>query len=447
MSLKPYSDYKDSGVEWLGEVPRHWDIWKVSHAFRSIGSGTTPPSDESEWYDGGEICWITTGELRESVIFDTEKKVTTEALQRYTALRVHPAGSLAVAMYGATTGRLGILGVPATTNQACCVVSDPVSLRIRFLFHWLVAFRKQIVEQFSTGGGQPNINQDIIRALRVPAPSLADQAMIVTFLDRETAKIDALVAEQERLITLLKEKRQAVISHAVTKGLDPNVRMKDSGVEWIGEVPEHWEVGSLKRHWQVTDCKHVTAEFVEEGFPLASIREVQSRYLNLDQSKKTTSEYYGILIEGGRKPQSGDLVFSRNATVGEVSQVADWHPPFAMGQDVCLLRKSDPGQNSDFLQLILKSDFVMTQVDLLMVGSTFKRINVDDIRNIIVLFPPADEQRSIANFILENVTSLDGLIAEGHCAIGLLTERRSALISAAVTGKVDVRGLVLADAA
>ena len=150
------------------------------------------------------------------------------------------------------------------------------------------------------------------------------------------------MAEQQRLIELLKEKRQSVISHAVTKGLNPYAPMKHSGIEWLGDVPEHWGVVPLKRAWSVTDCKHVTADFVDEGIPLASIREVQSRYVDLENAKQTTARYYELLIEGDRRPSPGDLIFSRNATVGEVAQVTRENPPFAMGQDVCLLYSTRP---------------------------------------------------------------------------------------------------------
>ena len=250
------------------------------------------------------------------------------------------------------------------------------------------------------------------------------------------------MAEQEKLIALLQEKRQAVISHAVTKGLDPNVPMKDSGVEWLGEVPGHWEVTALKRHWTAADCKHVTAEFVEDGIPLASIREVQSRWVELEEAKRTTEYFYQLLIEGGRDPRPGDLIFSRNATVGEVAQVHPDHQPFAMGQDVVLLRRIAKAASPDFLQLVIRSSVVTQQLALCMVGSTFKRINVEEIRSLVIAFPPPDEQAKIANHLLAQAEIFDQLIGEALLSSELLRERRTALISAAVTGQIDVRGLV-----
>lgn len=218
--LNPNVKMKDLGVEWIDEVPVHWERRKIAHAFECIGSGTTPPSDQDRWYSDGEIPWITTGELRETVITETSKCVTTKALEEFSTLRLYPAGSLAMAMYGATIGRLGILGVPATTNQACCVLSGEVSLSIRFAYFWLLAFKQQIIDLYAAGGGQPNINQEVIAFLRVPAPNLVEQATITAFLDRETARIDLLTQKTQHSIDLLKERRSALITAAVTGQID-----------------------------------------------------------------------------------------------------------------------------------------------------------------------------------------------------------------------------------
>ena len=164
---RAYPTYKDSGIEWIGQVPEEWLNRKVFHAFQAIGSGTTPPSKEHEWYQGGTIPWITTSELRENTVVKTKKCVTSDAMQKFSALKIFPAGSLAIAMYGATIGRLGFLGIPATTNQACCVLSGERDLNIQFLYYWLMAFRADIVAFFSEGGSI------------VCSPTLSDRVHIV----------------------------------------------------------------------------------------------------------------------------------------------------------------------------------------------------------------------------------------------------------------------------
>jgi type I restriction enzyme S subunit len=183
----------------------------------------------------------------------------------------------------------------------------------------------------------------------------------------------------------------------------------------VGVFPSMWAVGSLEQYWSVTDCKHVTADFIASGFPLASIAEVQSRFVNLANANHTNDYFFGLLIQGGRKPRPGDLVLSRNATVGEVAQVAEWHPPFAMGQDVCLLRKKAEALSSDFLQSLLRSPIVVRQFADLMVGSTFKRANVQQIRRITVPMPPATEQHAIASALSDAdalIESLEQLLAK-----------------------------------
>jgi type I restriction enzyme S subunit len=267
---------------------------------------------------------------------------------------------------------------------------------------------------------------------------MREQKKVLIFLDHETAKIDTLIDNQQQLIALLKEKRQAVISHAVTKGLNPDAPMKDSGVEWLGEVPDYWNCTSIKHYARVIDCKHITAAFFDEGIPLASISEVKGWFVNLENAKYTNEKFYLDLIEGGREPQDGDIIYSRNATVGEAAIVESNMPPFAMGQDVCLIR---PGAEvlPEFALFVLKSGIIYQQLDLAMVGSTFKRINVDDIRNLFIALPPYNEQLEIVDELKRKLKKYNALISKSEESVKLIQERRTALISAAVTGKIDVR--------
>ena len=242
---KRYHAYRDSGVEWLGEVPEGWKTWKVTHGFQRLGSGTTPKSDDPQYYND-IIPWVTTSELRETVITDTKSKLSKKAMKDYSSLHIYPPETLLFAMYGATIGRMGILGIPATVNQACCAFTGSKFLDSKFTFYWLW-MRRPILISLSVGGGQPNLSQDDMRKIRIPAPPLSEQRAIAAFLDRKTGRIDTLIEKKERQVELLQEKRAALISHAVTKGLDPDVKMKDTGVEWLGEILEGWEVKELKR--------------------------------------------------------------------------------------------------------------------------------------------------------------------------------------------------------
>lgn len=444
MSFSAYSEYKNSGVELFEKVPSRWRVQRLKQVVnpsRPITYGIVQAGENVP--DG--IPYIRPADMTDESgvkAEDTLLRTSPEIANSYKRSSV-VAGDI-VCSIGPSFGKLMMVpssleGSNLTQGTARVAVSqDHIP---RFLFWVLKSVESYQQWESSVGGATFRaLNLGPLAETFICVPSPAEQAHIARFLDHETARIDALIEEQQRLIELLKEKRQAVISHAVTKGLDPTVPMKDSGVEWLGEVPAHWVVAGLKWFWSVTDCKHITAEFVDDGIPLASIREVQSRYVALDNAKQTTEVFYRQLIEGDRALVAGDLIFSRNATVGEVAQVASWHPPFAMGQDVCVLKKQYEWLSSDYLQAVLRSPVVMVQLDNLMIGSTFKRVNVEDIRGIIVPMPPQGEQRIIAKYLIQRTEMFDSMLGEAQNTIALLQERRSALISAAVTGKIDVRG-------
>ncbi|CAM5248220.1 Restriction endonuclease subunit S OS=Stutzerimonas stutzeri OX=316 GN=N7335_21750 PE=4 SV=1 [Stutzerimonas stutzeri] len=217
--LDPTVKMKDSGVEWLGEVPEHWACKKLMYWMDGYGSGTTPSKDDDYCIEGG-LPWVTTGELREGLVCETDKRVTDAALSEYSALKAHPVGSLVIAMYGATVGRLGLLGVPAALNQACFAIHPCKTISIRMLRWWFEGFRAELIE-LATGAGQPNISGDKIRNLFIAAPlSLAEQEQIADQIESRTLRIDGLVSKTERSIELLKERRSALITAAVTGQID-----------------------------------------------------------------------------------------------------------------------------------------------------------------------------------------------------------------------------------
>ena len=200
--LNPNAKMKDSGVEWIGEVPEHWEAMKVTWIYQLIGSGTTPKTDKEYYYCENGEYWLQTGDLNDGIIRNTSKQITKECVKELN-FKIYPKGSLVVAMYGATIGKVGLLNIETTTNQACCVMTTSKVLDNKYLFYWLQAFKNEII-QLSSGGGQPNINQEKVASLKISAPLVEDQVTIVNFLDHETAKIDSLISKQEKLIELLK---------------------------------------------------------------------------------------------------------------------------------------------------------------------------------------------------------------------------------------------------
>ena len=432
---QPYPTYKDSGVEWLGAIPEHWENWKISHAFQKIGSGTTPSTNRYDYYDG-DVPWINTSELRENIITDTSVKITKKALLDNSVLNLYSPGTLLIAMYGATIGRLGILGITACTNQACCALANPILLDTKFVFYWLWMRRNELII-LSSGGGQPNINQEKIRSIKIPAPPLPEQQKIAEFLDQETGKIDKLITKKERLIELLKEKRTALISHAVTKGLNPDVPMKDSGVEWLGEIPEHWKVKRLKFFTrQIIDGTHFTPTYAVEGVPFLRVTDIQESVINFEQVKLIPESEHKELIKRCN-PEKGDLLLSKNGTIG-VPRIVDWNHKFSIFVSLCLI-KVRKLLSVHYSYYFFLSHEIKSQMSYGTKTNTVMNLHLDKIREFIFTFPPLPEQQKIAQFLDRETSKIDNLITKTRTSIDHLKEYRTALISAAVTGKIDVR--------
>lgn len=434
-----YPSYKDSGVEWLGDVPEHWELWKMAHAFETIGSGTTPSSTDNSYYNGS-YPWVTTGELRENIITTTKKMLTKKALLHNSSLTLFPKDSILIAMYGATIGRLGKLGIDATTNQACCVMTNSKVIINNYVYYWLMGNKNEIIN-LAYGGGQPNISQDTISNLKISAPDIQEQQTIANYLDKATDKIDTLISKQTKLIELLKEKRQAVISTAVTRGLDSTVAMKDSGVEWLGEIPKHWEVKKLKfiAYAKPSNVDKKSKED-EKDVLLCNYTDV---YYNdfitnkLDfmkatatdeQIKKFTLEIDDVIIT---KDSEGAEDIAIAACVQEIQDnlVCGYH----------LTHIKPTHCNGKYLFRAFNSNGIHDQFKVAANGITRYGIGVYGIDNAWFPVPPMIEQEEIAKHIDDKTSKIDTLTAKATKAIELLKEKRTSLISAAVTGKIDVR--------
>ena len=217
--LDPNVLMKDSGIEWLGEIPEHWELWKISHAFKRIGSGTTPESGNPIYHENGTINWLNTGDLNDGEVVLCNKKITEQAIFDYTSLKLFPAGSLVMAMYGATIGKTGFIKFDTTTNQACCVFCEGEIIDLKFLQYWFLAKKENIIN-LAIGGGQPNISQNILKDIRVNCPSISEQLSIVKYLDLKTKEIDLVESKAYQEIELLKEYKTAIISEVVTGKVD-----------------------------------------------------------------------------------------------------------------------------------------------------------------------------------------------------------------------------------
>lgn len=211
--LNPDVPLKDSGVEWIGQVPEYWEVKKITHIFPNIGSGTTPNSSDPSFYEGN-INWLQTGDLTDGYIYKTSKTITHKALQTYSTLKIYPKNSLVIAMYGATIGKVGLLQIETTTNQACCVLSAALNIEMKYIFYLFQGIKESLVAM-SYGGGQPNISQEKIRSLKLPFPNASEQEQIADYLDKQTAKIDQTIALKTAHIEKLKEYKSVLINDVV----------------------------------------------------------------------------------------------------------------------------------------------------------------------------------------------------------------------------------------
>ena len=422
-AFKPYSAYKDSGVDWLGRIPAHWTVSRIGELTRLVNGH---PFDSAFFThgDGAPLVRIRDLNAVAAEVNYVGPSVETAWIQTGDVI-IGMDGEFNVARW---QGRRALL------NQRMCCLRARAATEIGFIAY-LLPFPLKAINDLAYSTTVKHLSSFEIRQIRVAEPPETEQQAIAAFLDRETARIDALVAKNERLIELLEETRTALITRAVAKGLDPNVPMKDSGVDWLGEIPAHWDNGTLRRFWTVMDCKHRTAVYVDEGIPIVSTTEVKPGRLKLDGPRKVGEADFNDLTRDGRKPRRGDVIYSRNASLGSAAYV-DTNAPFCMGQDVCLI--TSPADQL-YLAYQLNSRNVLGQIEAVSVGSTFDRINVAQIKNFQVVRPPEKEQRAIAAFLDRETARIDALVAKVHTGIDRLRELRTALISAAVTGKIDVR--------
>jgi type I restriction enzyme, S subunit len=426
--LKPYPETKDSGLAWLGEIPAHWNIKRNGSLFQQRNAVGEP-----DW-PILEVSLRTGVRIRE---FGSSKRK--QVMSDKAKYKCAAKGDYVYNMMRMWQGAAGIAPVDGLVSPAY-VVAKPLPHANPAYFASLFRTDDYLAEidAFSRGivKDRNRLYWDQFKQIPTPCPPTEEQTAIARFLTWATNRLDRTIRAKRRIIALLNEQKQAIIHRAVTRGLDPSVPMKDSGIPWLGEIPEHWEVTALRRHWTVTDCKHLTVTFVENGVPLASVREVRNFELDLSECRLTTPEWYQHLIQGDRKPEEGDIIYCRNVSVGS-SALVTADAKFAMGQDVCLIRSEL--QSQQYLNYLLQSSFMKKQLELLLVGSTFKRVNIAQIKALTVVIPPRQEQDKIGRHLAEELTAYETATSRLEREITLIREYRTRLIADVVTGKLDVR--------
>lgn len=440
---KRYERYKDSGVEWIGEIPEHWGVKPLKRVFKIINGGTPSSSEESYW--NGEIVWVTPNDLSkltEACIVDSERKITQDGLHNCSA-RIVPKGSIVISTR-APIGYVAIAGVPLCTNQGCKSLVPTEAVNNKYFYYWMhrISFYLNVLGLGTTFIELSNNSLSMVELL---TPSISEQKAIANFLDQKTTEIDDLIADKEKLIELLQEKRQAIITEAVTKGLNPSVKMKDSGVEWIGEIPEHWEIGRLKN--SIKSCRNGIWGDEPQGDnnDIACIRVTDFNRTNMEievndltirnipasKQKLYLLKYGDLLIEksgGGEKQPVGFVtIFKHNI-------------PAVYANFIARIELDKRKAYSGFFKYIYSAMYsIRLNVRSIKQTTGIQNLDTNYYFDERVMYPPLNEQIHIANFLDQKTAEIDDLITEIKLQIQKLKEYRQSLISEAVTGKIDVR--------
>lgn len=439
MSFQRYPGYRPSGIDILGDLPAHWEVRELRQLGRLMkGSG----GSKEDVVESGVPC-VRYGDLYTTHSFFIEAartRLTPERAAAYTPIHY---GDILFAASGEKLEEIGKAAANMIHGEAVCggdliLLRPTASVWPRFM-GYAADSAPAALQKASMGRGTTvkHIYPDELRHLALALPPLAEQKAIAAFLDRETAKIDALVAEQERLIELLKEKRRAVISHAVTRGLNPDVPMKDSGVEWLGPVPAHWAVKSLRRcavavQTGGTPSSEQPSPDVVDGFTWYTPGDFDE-LLRLGSSVRSVSRSAAKSGEVRVFPARSVLVVSIGATLGKVAFA---EAPCSANQQINAVV---PGPDVDGWFLTYSLSAKAEVMRFLSNASTIGIMNQEKTKEIVVAVPPLAEQTQIAAYLDAEIGNIECLVDEARRATGLLQERRSALISAAVTGQIDVR--------
>lgn len=451
---RAYPKYKQSNLTWSDSLPTGWSTIPLKRISKLV-NGSTPKSGVEEYWDG-EIKWITPadmGKLSSPYISHGARSITRAGLESC-GTHLVPESAIVVSTR-APIGAVSIASSELCTNQGCKSLICQRKVEPKFIYYQLL-INKAELNKLGRGTTFVELSSEDLASFNVSLPSLDEQTQIATFLDRETAKIDRLIEKQQRLIKLLEEKRQAVISHAVTKGVNPGASMKDSEVEWLGEVPEHWEVTKFSYiKTLLTDYtangsfadlkKNVTYLTEEDGF---------ARLIRLTDLRKDLRNSDGVWIDKSAYKYlaksalyGGEFLLANvGAYAGLFYQMPSTDSPASLAPNMFMAKFDSKKVLRDYMAIIGQSDNVYKQLRLRATASSAQpKLNKDDFKSVYCALPPIHEQKEILSFLNKELETIEKLFTNSHRSISLLKERRTALISAAVTGKIDVREQVPQD--
>lgn len=427
-NYRRYERYKGSGVEWIGEIPVEWEVKPLKRVFKIVNGGTPSSSEENYW--NGEIVWITPNDLSkltEVYIKDSERKITEDGLYNCSAKKV-PMNSIIISTR-APIGYVAIAGVDLCTNQGCKSLVPTKVINHEYFYYWIysISFYLNALGQGTTFMELSNSSLSMVELL---IPSMNEQKAIANFLYEKTAEIDALIADKEKVIELLQEKRQAIISEAVTKGLNPNVRMKDSGVDWIGDIPEHWDIRRIK---YLSNIRNVKASDGDNDKTYVGLESIESKTGKLLTNNNDEQQAVGETANIFKK---GDVLFGKLRPYLAKCIVADFN---GRCTSELLVLRTGSNMLPEYLYLFMLSPIFIDVVNSSTYGAKMPRASWDFIGNLRIPLPSIKEQEEIVEYLIKLKNNMDDLIFDISTQINKLKEYRQSLISEAVTGKIDVR--------
>lgn len=442
---KKYERYKDTGVEWIGKIPEEWDLSKIKYIpkyeYKSFVDGDWI---ESPYITDEGIRLIQTGNIGiGSYKEQGYRYISEDTFKDLNCTEVYPNDVLICRLAG-PVGRACLapsLTERMITSVDVCILKPKDNIDRRYLVY-ILSYDGYLQEAdfLARGGTRQRISRTQLGNINILLPPTDQQKSIANFLDQKTAEIDGLIADKEKLIELLQEKRQAIITETVTKGLNPNVKMKDSGIEWIGEIPEHWKVTKLKYIAnQIIDGTHSTPQYTDDGIPFLRVTDItnaRKNPINLDEVKYISEQEHRELIKRCN-PKKGDLLVSKNGTIG-IPKVIDWDYEFSIFVSLCLI-KVNRKVDVYYCYYYFESNFINIQIAFGGKTNTITNLHLDKIREFIIPLPPIEEQKIIVNYLNDRTDEIDTLINDIRLQIQKLREYRQSLISEAVTGKIDVR--------
>ena len=432
MKYETYNNYNESNIDWIGLMPAEWNLIRLKF-LADIVTGSTPSKNDDTYYKEGTFPWVKPDDLKGlTPIMNTNVLINEEGKR---VSRIVPKNSILVCCIG-SLGKIGISGTELATNQQINSLIPNNLLNNNFCKYMVIASSSEY-DKFSNSNVVAIINKQQQGELNYPIPPLTEQKQIATYLDKKTAKIDETISKNKQLIDLLEEKRVALINQVVTKGLNPEVPMEDSEIEWIGEIPEHWNEIKLKDiSIKIGDGLHSTPKYEEDtNYYFINGNNLENGKIkffeNTMEVPKEEFKKYKINLN------KQSILISLNGTIGNLS--------FFNGEKVIL------GKSAGYINLInnvnkyyifyqLQSCNIMSYFHRELSGTTIKNLSLETLKHTKLSLPPLEEQKQIADYLLKNISKINKTIKKVNENIALLEEYNTSLIHHVVTGKIDVRG-------